>query len=277
MNATMALARSPGAERSRVLRVGVALVSVLAAGSGLGVATAADERPGAAIVFLVTADPQNYEADRTIPRFADSLQERRGHACTVIQGEGPLEKLHFPGLEAVERADLLVVFFRRSALTPAQLAVLRGHLAAGKPLVGIRTANHAFSVNGPPAPGHEAWWAFVPEVLGCENRGYGKPDDGVDVVAVPSQVRHPILAGVEPRAWHAQGPLYRVKPLVDPAATVLLTGRGGLFTDEPIAWTRMAGPSRIFYTSLGYPTDFDTPQYRRLLENGIEWALGRLP
>ena len=36
-----------------------------------------------------------------------------------------------------------------------------------------------------PAAGHEKWWEFVPEVLGCENRGYGKTEDGVDVVPVP--------------------------------------------------------------------------------------------
>jgi len=42
---------------------------------------------------------------------------------------------------------------------------------------------------------------------------------------------------------------------------------------EPIAWTRFADNSRIFYTSLGYPDDFKLPQFRRLLINAIYWAL----
>lgn len=184
-------------------------------------------------MFLVTAEPQNYQADQTISRFAKTLHERRGHECTVVEGEGPLEGLRFPVLEALDRADLLVIFFRRSGLSPEQLGVIRRHLGAGKPLVGIRTANHAFSVNGDPAAGHAKWWEFAPEVLGCENRGYGKEADGVDVAVAAGAERHPILEGVE-----------------------------------------MAGKSRVFYTSLGYQADFDLPQYRRLLENGIEWALG---
>ena len=233
-------------------------------------------RPGGRIVFLVTAEPDNYEADRTIPRFAEGLHARRGYECSVIRGELPLEKLRFPGLEAVEKADLLVVFFRRGALATDQLGIIRRHLAAGKPLVGIRTANHAFSVKAEPAAGHEKWWEFVPDVLGCENRGYGKTEDGVDVTVAAGQDGHPILEGVAPLPWHSQGPLYLVRPLVDEKATVLLLGSGGQSSGEPIAWTRMAGRSRVFYTSLGYPTDFDLPQYRRLLENGIEWALGRL-
>jgi type 1 glutamine amidotransferase len=42
---------------------------------------------------------------------------------------------------------------------------------------------------------------------------------------------------------------------------------------EPIAWTRIADRSKIFYTSLGYPDDFKLPQFRRLLINAIYWAL----
>jgi putative membrane-bound dehydrogenase-like protein len=253
------------------------VAAIVAAGGLLGIAAAvADERASAArIMFLVTADPHNYEADRTIPKFAAALQAGRGHACTVIQGEGPLEAVRFPGLDALDTTDLLVVFLRRSAPSSDQLAIIRRHLAAGKPLVGIRTANHAFSLKEAPAAGHEAWWEFVPEVLGCENRGYGKTEDGVDVAVAPGQAGHPILEGVAPLPWHSQGPLYLVKPLIDETATVLLTGSGGPFAAEPIAWTRMAGKSRVFYTSLGYPTDFDLPQYRRLLENVIEWALDR--
>ena len=266
--------RPPAASSSPSVASGVCIAIALLAGT----CQAADTSRGpAGIVFLVNDEPDNYEAARTIPRFAESLRAARGHECTVIQGRLPLEQLHFPGLEAVEKADLLVVFFRRSALATGQLGIIRRHLAAGKPLVGIRTANHAFSVKNPPAAGHETWWEFVPEVLGCENRGYGKTQDGVDVTVAAGQERHPILEGVAPLPWHSQGPLYLVKPLVDAQATVLLQGSGPASSGEPIAWTRMAGKSRVFYTSLGFPTDFDLPQYRRLLENGIEWALGRLP
>ncbi|MEX2579340.1 MAG: hypothetical protein WD342_09800 [Verrucomicrobiales bacterium] len=37
----------------------------------------------------------------------------------------------------------------------------------------------------------------------------------------------------------------------------------------------MARDSRVFYTSLGHPSDFDDdrPHFRDLLLNGIRWAL----
>ena len=35
--------------------------------------------------------------------------------------------------------------------------------------------------------------------------------------------------------------------------------------------------SRIFYTSLGHPQDFDRPEFRKLLNNAVFWALDRQP
>ncbi len=231
-------------------------------------------RPPSSIVFLVSEDPDNYEAHRTIPRFADLLEKEYGFKCTVLQGQGDPAAFRFPGLEAAGQTDLVVIFLRRRALPSEQIAWIRAHLAAGRPLIGIRTANHAFSVKGDVAAGHEKWWEFVPEVLGCENRGYGPAGPGMDVAVAPEAAGHPILKGVEPDKWHADGSLYLVKPLVDPQATVLLTGSTGDKT-EPVAWTRMCGSSRVFYTSLGYPTHFDQPPFQRLLVNAIRWALGR--
>lgn len=43
---------------------------------------------------------------------------------------------------------------------------------------------------------------------------------------------------------------------------------------EPVAWTRITkDKSRVFYTSWGYPSDFDKPQIKTLLTNGILWTL----
>lgn len=230
--------------------------------------------PRGRLVFLVSEDPNNYEAHKTIPPFAEMLQAEYGFKSKVIQGEGDPGAFHFPGMEEVQQADLLVIFFRRRALSSAQLGMVRSHLKAGKPLVGIRTANHAFSVQGDVTDGYEKWWEFVPEVLGCENRGYGPQAPGTQVEVVADADSHPILKDIKPRKWHSNGNLYLVKPLVDPQAQVLLTGSSEDKV-EPVAWTRMCGSSRIFYTSLGYPTDFEQPQFRRLLINAIHWALGQ--
>jgi type 1 glutamine amidotransferase len=225
------------------------------------------------VVFLISEDPDNYEAHRTMPAFAEELRAKQNLEVTVIKGEGKLVEFRFPRLtEVLPRADLIVVFARRLALPPEQMNALKAHLAAGKPLVGIRTANHAFAPREKITDGFVAWPEFVADVLGTENKGYGSVKDGVGVAATPAAAGHPILKGL-PASWQSTSNVYN-NTLLDPKATVLLTGAvpGRV---EPIAWTRLYGRSRIFYTSLGHPTDFDnSPTYHLLLTNGIRWALG---
>ncbi|MEX2233008.1 MAG: ThuA domain-containing protein [Cyclobacteriaceae bacterium] len=225
------------------------------------------------IVFLISEDPDNYEAPRTIPIFAEALTKKHGFKVTVILGEGERTAFRYPNLEVISQADLVIVFSRRVALSHEQLALIRNYLKQGKPLVGIRTAHHAFSAVGEIKDGHEAWPEFPAEILGCQNRGYGPQELGTEVAVVPGSEKHPILKGFEPGQWHADGSTYHVAPLLDTKATILVTGKVKEKV-EPAAWTRYtADGSRVFYTSLGYPSDFDKPQFNNLLVNGIFWAL----
>lgn len=236
----------------------------------------ADAERAPHIVFLISEDPLNYKATETIPPFAESLSKEHQYQTSVLLGEGDkLEAHHFPGLEsALEDADLLVVFCRRLALKPGQMQAIKSYLKKGKPLIGLRTANHGFSVRGTVAEGYEDWWGFVPEILGCENRGYEPEELGTDVKVLPEQAGHPILKGIDPeQPWRSNGQVYKVAPLVDTTATVLLTGSTANVT-EPFAWARKtADGSPVFYTALGYPDDFQNAQFVTLLKNAIEWSL----
>lgn len=229
---------------------------------------------GAHIVFLISEDPDNYGAHETIPPFAAKLQREQGFKVTVLLGEGPRNAFEFPGLEVLAEADLLVVFCRRLALPEWQMDALQDYLKQGNPLVGIRTANHGFSVREDEVigEGYKDWWDFVPDILGSVNRGYGPVEPGTEVTIVPEAKDHIILTGVKPDSWHSEGNVYLTGPLLDKEATILLMGHVG-DKSEPIAWTRKAGESRVFYTSLGHPFDFSTPQFVKLLTNGIKWAL----
>jgi type 1 glutamine amidotransferase len=253
----------------------VLLLCTVAGSQKDGPALAFEKADSSQIVFLVSEDPANYEATKTIPVFAKMLADRYACRTTVIRGEGEPNAFHFPGLETIKDADVLVIFFRRRALSAEQLGMIRAYLAAGKPLVGLRTANHAFSVRGEVAEGYQKWWEFPPDVLGCGNHGYGPTKPGTDVAVVPEAADHPILAGVKARKWHSNGNLYLVAP-IDEKATVLLTGSVGDST-EPIAWTRRYKGSRVFYTSQGHPDDFMLPQFRTMLTNAIFWAMERRP
>lgn len=225
------------------------------------------------IVFLISEDPDNYEAHLTIPVFAKQLETELRYQVTVLQGTGERHAYKFPKLEVLQKADLVVVFARRLALPKKQMKLLKSYLKKGNPLVGIRTANHAFSVReGNILSTHTDWWDFVPDILGCENRGYGPVEPGTEVQVVPTAKNHPVLEGTNLDSWHSEGNLYLVAPLLDKSATVLLEGQADGKT-EPIAWTRMAGKNRVFYTSLGYPSDFKNAGFRQLLINGIQWTL----
>jgi len=224
------------------------------------------------IVFLITEDPDNYEAHKTVPQFARMLDEKYGYDVIVLSGSGGHGSYSYPQMEILSKSDLLVVFARRIALPHEQMHAIKTYIKKGKPVIGIRTANHAFTVREKVEDGFEDWPQFVADVLGCENRGYGPVEPGTDVGVVSSAVNSPILKDIPSKQWHSRGNVYRVSPLLDQKATILLTGNvKGII--EPIAWIRTAGKSKVFYTSLGYPTDFETPEFIQLIVNAIKWSL----
>jgi len=226
----------------------------------------ADKRPH--VVFLISED--EYEAGRMLPQFAAWLRRRVDVYCTVVRGEGRNE---LPGIEALHTADAAVMFVRRKALPPGQMKILREYLDKGGPLVALRTSSHAFAPRGEVPEGLVAWPEFDPEVLGGNYHGHGPLGTTTQVCVVPQAGEHPILRGVGAKPWQSSGTLYMVEPLADDV-TVLLRGTAGQ-TTQPVAWVRTRNGSRIFYTSLGHPADFQQEQFRRLLLGAIRWAIGR--
>jgi type 1 glutamine amidotransferase len=220
------------------------------------------------VVFVVSDD--HYRADVTLPQFAQVLREKHGLHCTVAHG---LDTSDIRGLEDLAAADAMVLFIRRLALPERQLEMVRGYLDAGKPLVALRTASHAFDVRGNAPEGHAEWRDFDPVVLGGSYHGHGGNREGTDVALVAAAAGHPILAGVEPDKWHSSGSLYFASP-IDKQATPLLTGTAGGKT-EPVAWTRTYKGGRVFYSSLGHWDDFQQPQFRTMLAGAIFWAMDR--
>lgn len=238
---------------------------------------AADRRPK--VVVLIGED--EYRTAETLPRFAAEELAWRGLEPVVVT-EDPARKHHFPGLAAaLDKADLLLVSTRRRALSPAEMAAVRAHLDAGKPLVGVRTASHAFAPRGEDrdrarVEGLAEWPDFDPQVLGGNYRGHYGAGPLTRLRAAPGAAQHPVLTGVHPERWTGHGSLYRCGPLAADA-TPLLLGEIPGEAAEPVAWVRRFGPrqARIFYTSLGHVEDFAEPGFRRLLLNGILWALDR--
>lgn len=236
---------------------------------------AADRRPR--VVLLIGED--EYRTAETLPRFAAEELAWRGLEIVAV-AEHPTRRHHFPGLaEALPAADLLVLSTRRRALPAAELDAVRAHLLAGKPLVGLRTASHAFAPRGADrdlarAAGLAEWPEFDAQVLGGNYQGHHGEGPLTRLRTAPGAEAHPVLTGVEAERWLGLGSLYRCRPLAADA-TALVWGEIPGQAPEPVAWVRRYGPrqARIFYTSLGHPEDFAQAGFRRLLLNGILWAL----
>lgn len=228
------------------------------------------------VVFLISEDPNNYEAHLTIPEFASQLENNFPIKAHVLLGDGPQNAYQFPDLGILEEAELLVVFCRRLALPEDQMQAIKNYIERGKPVMGIRTANHAFSVREDSIPsGYTDWWEFVPEVLGSTNEGYGPVEPGTTISVVSSAATHPILHGIEETYWHSIGNVYKVGESLDDKATVLLRGEvqeEGL--DEPVAWIRENQyGGQVFYSSVGHPEDFKNKDNIKILNQAIAWLI----
>jgi len=225
------------------------------------------------VVFLIGED--EYQTWETLPEFAQNLVAWRGFQTAVIQAN-PDNKHDFPGLmEHLQNADALVVSVRRRALPQPQVDAIRAHLAAGKPLVGIRTTSHAFAPKGNDAKLGASWPEFDAQVLGGNYQNHHGNNLASRIEAAPDAIADGLLNGVSVRELIGHGSLYKNTPL-RPDTRVLLTGTIPGQPTEPVAWTHAYGPcqARIFYTSLGHPDDFADPHFRRLLLNGLLWAMG---
>ncbi|MCA9178264.1 MAG: isochorismatase family protein [Planctomycetales bacterium] len=232
-----------------------------------------DRRPELAI--LIAED--EYDTRLTLPELA--RRWRDDFRITIIHGSEQ-ERNDIPGLEALREADLLLLSVRRRTLPPEQLKVVRDFVAAGKPVLGIRTASHAFCLRNMPAPAGAADWPeFDQEVFGGNYTNHHGNQLKSQVTYADGN--HPITKplGMLPVGGVVQhGSLYMAAPL-EPGATVLLRGElnpsaaAKQASPEPVAWTfQRRDGGRSFYTSIGAPLDLQNRFYADLLHSALRWA-----
>lgn len=47
--------------------------------------------------------------------------------------------------------------------------------------------------------------------------------------------------------------------------------------DHPVVWTNCVGHGRSIYSAMGHAAEaYDVPEHKRLLEDGLAWALGEM-
>ena len=180
-----------------------------------------DDRPRA--VFLIGED--EYKTETTLPAFAVKELEPLGVRCTMAIAD-PKSPHDFPGDEALDDADLLVLSVRRRAPKADEMALIRRYIESGKPLVGIRTACHAFDTRGKAPPGHAEWKSFDPDVLGGHYTGHHSNDVlARDRARLRSARLTRFSTGVS-TPFRASGSLYKTSPLAGHGRSPL-DGKGG--------------------------------------------------
>ena len=161
-----------------------------------------------------------------------------------------------PSLAAIDDADALLVFTRRLNTDGESLRQFQSYCEQGKPIVGVRTASHAY----------QNWLDFDKEVLGGDYQGHYGHGPTVQLETVASE--HPILKDVP--KFESYGSLYK-NPAIADDASVLLMGHTDKHT-EPVAWTRLHNGGRICYTSLGHQKDFELEAFLQFLAQSVLWV-----
>ena len=259
---------------------------------------------GKRVVFI--AAEQEYRAEQSMPMMARLLAERHGFHTTVLFGQrdglvDPTEEAPpkdpkafqtIPGMHLLAEADLAVVFTRFMKLPDEELAHLNAYLDSGKPVLGIRTANHGFRGNWTYKKAGKRV-RFGDDVLGGAFRGHygGWHRESTRGIVVDANKAHPILRGVDD-VW---GPtdVYRMydkdKSLPD-SCTPLLLGQPLKTLEKdaepnekkpplPIAWTNswtgnLGKTARVFHVTMGSARDYQSAGLRRLTLNAALWCLG---
>lgn len=261
--------------------------------SGVGV--------GKHIVFL--AGDHEYRSEETLPALARILAQHHGFKCTVLftidpdTGEIDPAADHLPGTEALDTADLAVIFLRFKNLPADQMQPIVDYLDRAGPVVGLRTSTHAFKI---PKEGEFVRYDFKYEgedyplgfgrqVLGESWAGhYGKNHEmSTRLDILPEAKSHPILRGVS-RPWVQSGG-YWTEPMEDSIVLALAQPLSGMTANAPVAddkdpcpgvWIRSypskdgSQKGRVFTTTYGASEDIVDLDFRRMVFNGCLWCCG---
>ncbi len=258
-------------------------------------------------IVLVAGDDE-YRSEESMPMLAKILATRYGFTCTVlfpIDPEAgtivPSYQNGIPGLEHLDKADLLIMLTRFRELSDDQTEYFDNYLKAGKPIIGLRTSTHAFAYqkNKGSKFVHYDWQSKVPgweggfgqKILGetwVDHHGvHGKEGTRALIDGVKQDADHPILRGVK-NIW-VPSDVYTVRNLTRDA-DVLIYGQSTAGMDDqaplmweksvmPVAWTKAyqldgGKEGQVFTSTMGSSMDFQSEDLRRLVVNASFWLLG---
>ena len=250
-------------------------------------------------IALIAGD-EEYRTEETMPMLAKILSQKHGFKCTVLFSLGPdgadyIDPNHsagLRGLDALADADLMIIGTRFRSPVPEQAKYIADFLTAGKPVIGIRTATHAFKGNG--NFDGLSYNDFGLKILGetwVNHHGKHKKEGARGVIEAV-QSSNPILRGVQD--VFAPSDVYSVTHLMssdtilmrgavteslDPASPNIVSDKNNPM--QPLAWLHTytrpggAGTGASFCTTAGASLDFVNEDLRRMVVNAAYFLTGR--
>lgn len=264
------------------------------------------EGPGKGKHVVLISGDEEYRSEEGLPQLAKILANHHGFTCTVVFSLDPQTgvinpDLHtnIPGLEALQNADLLILLTRFRSPPPEQMKYIVDYINAGKPIIGLRTATHAFDFPKNSEYAKYGWNSKVPgwqggfgrQILGetwVNHWGHHAVESTRGVIA-PGQESSPLLRGVHD-IWV---PTDVYEAHLPRSCTPIILGEvlQGMNPSDPplkgkkneplmpIAWTKTykgdnGQTGRVFTTTMGAATDLLNEDLRRLIVNAGYWCLG---
>lgn len=250
-------------------------------------------------ITFVTGD-EEYRSEESMPMLAQILKRDYGFDVSIaysLDEKGfvnPNKAENVTGIETLAKADLLVLFTRFRRWPEEKFEYFLDHVAKGKPIVGFRTATHAFRY--PEGHKHEAWNnEKIAELVGQKwitHHGHHGSQVLTKAKPIGAAKGHPILRGVKPfdaYSWlyHVQGGEDKLHgdsiPLVEGTALKSKHLRAKNTKKYPLtgptAWVKTyrgknGAKGRVFFSTTAHSFDFREAANRKLSLNGILWALG---
>lgn len=261
---------------------------------------------GKKIVFI--SGDEEYRSEEALPMLAKLLALEHGFETIVLFAIDPKTgaidpeyQRNIPGLEHLGDADLMVIATRFRELPDDQMKWIDEYLGSGRPVIGLRTATHAFNFaeDSSSAFKHyafnsskEGWTGgFGRLVLGetwINHHGeHGTEGTRVLLDGPHAAADHPILRGVHD-IW-VPSDVYGIRNTME-EATVLLYGQptAGMEPESPLIWQKSSMPvawtktyqipggkqGEVFTTTMGSSVDLKSKDLRRLLVNAAYWLTG---
>jgi hypothetical protein len=210
------------------------------------------EGPGKGKSIVFVSGDEEYRSEEGLPQLAKILSKHHGFKCTVVfaideaTGEiNPNNGGNIPGLAALDSADLMVILTRFRHLPDDQMKHIDDFLMAGKPVIGLRTATHAFAGmtgtyakynNGFNSKGKDAEWAdgFGRLVLGEKwvNHHGSHMRESTRGVFAPDAKDSPILKGIKDGEIWGPTDVYGVRLPMPAECKVLVLGQVQKATDK---------------------------------------------